>query len=44
VAQPQWQQVAVNFPDPLPKHGAILPITAAEAQALAAAYPSTPAQ
>ena len=44
VAQPQWQQVPVNFPDPLPKHGAILPITAAEAQALAAAYPSTPAQ
>lgn len=44
VAQPQWEQVAVNFPDPLPKHGAILPITAAEAQALAAAYPSTPAQ
>jgi hypothetical protein len=44
VAQPQWEEVPVNFPDPLPKHGAILPITAAEAQALAAAYPSTPAQ
>jgi hypothetical protein len=41
VEQPQWEQVPVNFPDPLPKHGVILPITAAEAQALDAAYPST---
>jgi hypothetical protein len=35
---PKWEVVPVNFPDPLPKHGAILPITAAEAKALAAAY------
>lgn len=37
---PKWEVVPVNFPDPLPKHGAILPITAAEAKALAAAYPT----
>ena len=36
---PKWELVPVNFPNPLPKHGAILPITAAEAKALAAAYP-----
>ncbi|SEN10048.1 Glycosyl hydrolases family 43 [Duganella sp. CF517] len=38
---PRWEVVPVKFPDPLPKHGAILPITAAEAAALAAAYPTT---
>jgi predicted AlkP superfamily phosphohydrolase/phosphomutase len=37
---PKWEVVPVNFPDPLPKHGAILPITAAEAKALAAKYPT----
>jgi hypothetical protein len=37
---PKWEVVPVNFPDPLPKHGVILPITAAEAKALAAAYPT----
>ncbi len=38
-ANPKWEGVRVNFPDPLPKHGTILPITAAEAKALAAAFP-----
>jgi len=38
---PRWEVVPVNFPNPLPKHGTILPITAAEAKALAAAYPNT---
>lgn len=33
--KPLWEVVPVHFPDPLPKHGAILPITAAEAKALA---------
>jgi Glycosyl hydrolases family 43 len=37
---PKWEVVPVNFPDPLPKHGAILPITAAEAEALSVAYPT----
>ena len=37
---PKWEVVPVNFPNPLPKHGTILPITAAEAKSLAAAYPS----
>lgn len=37
---PKWEVVPVNFPDPLPKHGTILPITGAEAKALAAAYPT----
>lgn len=37
---PMWEVVPVNFPDPLPKHGAILPITTAEAKALTAAYPT----
>jgi hypothetical protein len=37
---PKWEVVPVNFPNPLPKHGAILTITAAEAKALAAAYPT----
>lgn len=37
---PKWEVVPVKFPDPLPKHGVILPITAAEAKALAAAYPT----
>ncbi len=37
---PSWEVVPVNFPNPLPKHGTILPITAAEAKALAAAYPT----
>ncbi|MGF2413212.1 MAG: immunoglobulin-like domain-containing protein, partial [Ferruginibacter sp.] len=37
---PKWEVVPVNFPDPLPKHGTILPVTAAEAKALAAAYPT----
>jgi hypothetical protein len=37
---PKWEVVPVNFPNPLPKHGAILPITAAEAKALKAAYPT----
>ncbi|MDK6076046.1 glycoside hydrolase family 43 protein [Massilia varians] len=40
IDQPQWEVVPVNFPDPRPKHGVILPITAAEAKALAARYPS----
>lgn len=30
--KPLWEVVPVHFPDPLPKHGAILPITAAEAK------------
>lgn len=38
---PKWEVVPVNFPNPLPKHGAILPITAAEAKALTTAYPTT---
>jgi hypothetical protein len=37
---PKWEVVPVNFPNPLPKHGVILPITAAEAKKLAAAYPT----
>lgn len=37
---PKWEVVPVKFPDPLPKHGVILPITAGEARALAAAYPT----
>lgn len=37
---PKWEVVPVNFPKPLPKHGVILPITAAEAKALTAKYPS----
>jgi hypothetical protein len=37
---PKWEVVPVNFPDPLPKHGAILPISATEAKRLAAAYPT----
>lgn len=37
---PKWEVVPVNFPDPLPKHGVILPITAAEEKKLAAAYPT----
>ncbi len=36
--KPKWEVVPVSFPDPLPKHGVILPITAAEAKALSAAY------
>jgi len=35
---PKWEVVPVNFPNPLPKHGTILPITAAEAKALSAKY------
>jgi hypothetical protein len=35
---PKWEVVPVKFPDPLPKHGVILPITAAEAKKLAVAY------
>ena len=38
--KPRWEVVPVKFPNPLPKHGTILPITAAEAKALAAAYPT----
>lgn len=37
---PKWEIVPVNFPTPLPKHGVILPITAAEAKTLADAYPT----
>lgn len=37
---PKWEVVPVNFPNPLPKHGVILPITAAEAKALTAKYPN----
>jgi Glycosyl hydrolases family 43 len=37
---PKWEVVPVNFPNPLPKHGFILPITAAEAKKLAAASPT----
>ena len=37
---PKWEVVPVIFPNPLPKLGTILPITAAEAKALAAAYPT----
>jgi Glycosyl hydrolases family 43 len=40
LGKPRWEPVPVKFPTPLPKHGSILPITAAEAKALAAAYPS----
>lgn len=38
--RPAWQQVPVEFPNPLPKHGVILPISAAEAAALIEAYPT----
>lgn len=38
---PKWEVVPVNFPNPLPKHGTILPITAAKAKRLAASYPAT---
>lgn len=38
--KPKWEIVKVNFPNPLPKHGAILPITAAEAKALTVAFPT----
>ncbi|QNA42660.1 glycoside hydrolase family 43 protein [Lacibacter sediminis] len=38
---PKWEVVPANFPNPLPKHGTILPITAAEATTLKAAYPAT---
>ncbi|MET0570603.1 MAG: glycoside hydrolase family 43 protein [Pedobacter agri] len=37
---PKWEVVPVNFPNPLPKHGTILPITASEAKALAKSFPS----
>ena len=37
---PKWEVVPVKFPDPLPKHGVILPITATEEKALATMYPS----
>ncbi len=40
IANPDWSPVPVQFPDPLPKHGTVLPITAAEAQALTKAYPN----
>lgn len=39
---PKWEVAPVHFPNPLPKHGVILPITAAEAKALANAYPTSP--
>lgn len=38
ITKPEWEVVPVNFPNPLPKHGTILPITAEEAKALANAY------
>lgn len=38
LSKPIWEVVSVKFPDPLPKHGVILPITAAEAKALKNAY------
>lgn len=37
---PKWEVVPINLPDPLPKHGVILPITTAEAKALTKAYPN----
>jgi Glycosyl hydrolases family 43 len=37
---PKWEVVPANFPNPLPKHGTILPITAAEAKRLATSYPA----
>jgi hypothetical protein len=37
---PKWEVAPINFPNPLPKHGVILPITATEAKALATAYPT----
>jgi hypothetical protein len=37
---PKWEVVPVKFPDPLPKHGVILPISAAEVKALSSAYPT----
>lgn len=37
---PKWEVVPVKFPNPLPKHGVILPITATEAKALVANYPN----
>lgn len=40
IESPKWEVIPVNFPDPLPKHGTILPITAAEGKRLAAAYPT----
>lgn len=40
LSHPQWEVVPANFPNPLPKHGTILPITAAEAKALEKAYPT----
>ncbi|ESQ79241.1 glycoside hydrolase family 43 protein [Asticcacaulis sp. YBE204] len=38
---PKWEVVPVKFPVPLPKHGAILPISAAEAKALTKKHPTT---
>lgn len=35
---PKWEVVPVNFPEPLPKHGTILPITATEVKTLTTAY------
>ncbi len=37
---PKWEVLPVNFPNPLPKHGAIISITAAEAKALNTQYPT----
>ncbi|WP_316783729.1 glycoside hydrolase family 43 protein [Pedobacter frigiditerrae] len=38
---PKWEVVPINFPNPLPKHGVILPISAKEAKRLGSAYPTT---
>jgi hypothetical protein len=40
VQNPKWEAVPIGFPDPLPKHGTILPITAPEAQGLSDAFPA----
>lgn len=37
---PKWEVVPIKFPTPLPKHGVILPITAAEAKRLSFTYPT----
>lgn len=37
---PKWEVVPIKFPNPLPKHGVIMPITTAEAKKLNAAYPT----
>ncbi len=37
---PKWEVVPIKFPNPLPKHGVILPITATEAKGISKKYPT----